>query len=45
MLKRALILLGLAAAMTAAETPAATKGKKIVDDAIAALGGDAFLQM
>ena len=45
MLKRALILLGLAAAMTAAETPAATKGKKVVDDAIAALGGDAFLQM
>jgi len=45
MLKRALILLGLAAAMTAAETPAATKGKKIVDDAIAALGGDTFLQM
>ena len=45
MLKRALILLGLAAAITAAETPAATKGKKIVDDAIAALGGDTFLQM
>jgi len=45
MLKRALILLGLVAAMAAAETPAGTKGKKVVDDAIAALGGDNFLQM
>ncbi len=45
MLKRALILWGLLAAMAAAETPAGAKGKKVVDDAIAALGGDNFLQM
>ncbi len=45
MLKRALTLLGLVAAMAAAETPSGVKGKKVVDDAIAALGGDAFLQM
>ena len=48
MLRRALILVGLLAAMkaiTAAETPAAAKGKRVVDDAIAALGGNNFLQM
>src|SRR6476646_8383879 len=45
MLKRALILLGLVAGMAAAETPAGTKGKKVVYDAIAALGGNNFLQM
>jgi hypothetical protein len=45
MLKRALILCGLVAAIAAAETPSVSKGKKVVDDAIAALGGDAFLQM
>lgn len=45
MLKCALILWGLLAALAAAETPAGAKGKKVVDDAIAALGGDNFLQM
>ena len=45
MLKRALILVGLLAAMVAAETPAGAKGKKVVDDAIAALGGQKFLNM
>ncbi len=41
----ALLVFVLFAVTTGAETPVATKGKKVVDDAIAALGGDAFLQM
>src|SRR6185369_8725701 len=48
MLRRALILVGLLAAMkaiSAAQTPAAARGKKVIDDAIAALGGNNFLQM
>jgi hypothetical protein len=35
----------LLAVFSTAETPAAARGKKIIDDAIAALGGDKFLQM
>ncbi len=45
MLKRALIVFYLAAAMTTAETPTGAKGKQVVADAIAALGGDKFLDM
>jgi hypothetical protein len=48
MLKRVLIVFSLAAAtgaITAAETPSLTKGRKVVDDAIAALGGNKFLEM
>ena len=44
MFRPALIFL-LLAAFSAAETPAAARGKKVIDDAIAALGGDKFLQM
>jgi hypothetical protein len=43
-LKSAIVFL-LVAAFSAAETPAAARGKKVIDDAIAALGGDKFLQM
>ena len=32
-------------AFSAAETPSAARGKKVIDDAIAALGGDKFLEM
>jgi len=44
MLKRALIVLYLAA-MATAETPTGAKGKQVIADAIAALGGDKFLEM
>ena len=44
MFKPALIFL-LTAAFSAGETPAEARGKKILDDAIAALGGDKFLQV
>ena len=44
MLRSAIVFL-LLAAFSAAETPSATRGKKVIDDAIAALGGDKFLQM
>jgi len=39
------IVFVLLAAFSAAETPSATRGKKVIDDAIAALGGDKFLEM
>jgi hypothetical protein len=42
---RSAIVFLLLAAFSAAETPSATRGKKVIDDAIAALGGDKFLQM
>ncbi len=42
---RPVIVFVLLAALSAAETPAATRGKKVIDDAIAALGGDKFLEM
>jgi hypothetical protein len=42
---RPAIVFLLLAALSAAETPAAARGKKVIDDAIAALGGDKFLQM
>ena len=42
---RPAIVLVLLAAFSAAETPSAARGKKVIDDAIAALGGDKFLQM
>src|SRR5579863_5972233 len=45
MAKSALIIFTLAAAMAAAETPAGAKGKQVIADAIAALGGDKFLEM
>ena len=45
MLKRALIVLCLTAAMARAETPTGAKGKQVIADAIAALGGDKFLEM
>jgi hypothetical protein len=45
MLLRAVILCGFLASLAAAETPAGAKGKHVVDDAIAALGGNAFLEM
>lgn len=35
----------LFAAISLADTPAAARGKRVIDDAIAALGGDKFLQM
>ena len=44
MFKPAIVFV-LLAAFSAAETPAAARGKKVIDDAIAALGGDKFLQM
>jgi hypothetical protein len=40
-----LIVFVLLAALSTAETPAAVRGKKVIDDAIAALGGDKFLEM
>jgi hypothetical protein len=39
------IVFVLLTAFSAAETPSATRGKKVIDDAIAALGGDKFLEM
>ena len=44
MFRPAIVFL-LLAAFSAAETPAAARGKKVIDDAIAALGGDKFLEM
>ncbi len=44
MIRPALVFV-LLAAFSAAETPATTRGKQVVDDAIAALGGDKFLAM
>ena len=44
MFKPAIVFL-LLAAFSAAETPSAARGKKVIDDAIAALGGDKFLEM
>src|ERR1700691_1167308 len=44
MLKRALIVFYLAG-MAAAETPTGAKGKQVIADAIAALGGKKFLEM
>src|SRR2546422_9257144 len=38
-------LLLLIAAIAAAQTPSEVRGRKIVDDAIAALGGEKFLNM
>ena len=45
MLKRALIVFGLAAALARAEPPTGAKGKQVIAEAIAALGGDKFLEM
>lgn len=42
---RPAIILCLLAGFSTAETPAAARGKKIIDDSIAALGGDKFLQV
>jgi hypothetical protein len=42
---RPIIVFLMLAAFSAAEPSAATRGKKIIDDSIAALGGDKFLQM
>jgi hypothetical protein len=42
---RSAIVFLLLAAFSAAETPSATRGKKVIDDAIAALGGKKFLEM
>ena len=44
MLRSAIAFL-LLAAFSAAEPPSATRGKKVIDDAIAALGGGKFLEM
>ena len=44
MIKNALIFI-LLAAVSNAETPQAAHGKKVIADAIAALGGDKFLEM
>lgn len=44
MFRTAFIFL-LLASFAAAETPSAARGKKVIDDAIAALGGEKFLQM
>jgi hypothetical protein len=40
-----MLLVAMLAAISAAETPEGARGKKVIDDAIAALGGDKFLQM
>ncbi len=45
MLQRTLMVVCLTAALAAAETPTAAKGKQVVADAIAALGGEKFLEM
>jgi len=42
---RSAIVFLLLAAFSAAETPSTTRGKKVIDDAIAALGGKKFLEM
>jgi hypothetical protein len=42
---RPAIVVLLLAAFSAAQTPANVRGKKVIDDAIAALGGDKFLQV
>jgi hypothetical protein len=42
---RPVIVFLLLAALSAAQTPANVRGKKVIDEAIAALGGDKFLQM
>ncbi len=42
---RSAIVFVLLAAFSAAETPSAARGKKVIADAIAALGGNKFLQM
>jgi len=39
------IVFALFAAFSTAETPAAARGKKVIDDTIAALGGEKFLKM
>ena len=44
MFRPAIVFL-LLAALSAAETPAAARGKKVIDDAIEALGGQKFLTM
>lgn len=44
MFRPAIVFL-LFAAFSGAETPAATRGKKVIDAAVAALGGDKFLEM
>src|SRR5215471_21391427 len=41
----AIVLLFALGALTAAQAPSGSKAKKIVDDAVAALGGDKFLNM
>jgi len=40
-----MFMLALLAAVSAAETAEGTRGKKVIEDAIAALGGDKFLTM
>jgi hypothetical protein len=40
-----MVYAGLSTAALAAETPAEARGKKVIEDVIAALGGDKFLQM
>src|SRR5579872_6729760 len=42
---RPVLVFVLLAAFSAAETPSATRGKKVIDETVAALGGDKFLQM
>ncbi len=42
---RSAIVFVLLAAFSVAETPAAARGRKVIDDAIAALGGEKLLQM
>ncbi len=40
-----MVFVALCVAALAAETPAEVRGKKVIDDAIAALGGNKFLEM
>src|ERR1700730_4615940 len=40
-----MFMVAMLVAISAAETPEGARGKKVIDEAIAALGGDKFLQM
>ena len=40
-----MLMVAMLAAISAAETPEGARGKKVIADAIAALGGDKFLEM
>src|ERR1700681_1721136 len=40
-----MLMVAMLAVISAAETPEGARGKKVIADAVAALGGDKFLQM